>query len=157
MAEKQIINTFVSHYHEDEEGIKGLKSLLGDNVTMKNSSVTSDKFNRANNPEYIKSLLRSRIDWASTVVCLIGPKTHDSEWVKYEIEYAHKKGKPIVGVFMRGSTDADLPDAVADYASAIVGWNEQSILKAFDGKGIFNNANGTSRPYGTGEAVRYTC
>ena len=157
MVEKQIINTFVSHYHEDEEGVKGLKSLLGDNVTMKNSSVTSDKFNRANNPEYIKNLLRSRIDWASTVVCLIGPKTHDSEWVQYEIEYAHKKGKPIVGVFMRGSTDADLPDAVADYASAIVGWNEQSILKAFDGKGIFNNADGTSRPYGTGEAVRYTC
>lgn len=44
MVGKQIINTFVSHYHEDEEGIKSLRSLLGDNVTMKNSSVTSDKF-----------------------------------------------------------------------------------------------------------------
>lgn len=157
MAGKLIINTFVSHYHEDEEGIKGLKLLLGDNVTMKNSSVTSDKFNRANNPEYIKKLLRSRIDWASTVVCLIGPNTHDSEWVQYEIEYAHRKGKPIVGVFMRGATDADLPDAVADYASAIVGWYKQSILNAFGGKGVFNNADGTSRPYGSGVRVRFTC
>ncbi len=157
MVEKQIINTFVSHYHEDEEGIKSLRSLLGDNVTMKNSSVTSDKFNRANNTEYIKTLLRSRIDWASTVVCLIGPKTHDSEWVQYEIEYAHKKGKPIVGVFMRGATDADLPDAVADYASAIVGWNKQSILNAFGGKGIFNNADGTLRSCRSGVPVRFTC
>ena len=157
MAKKQIINTFVSHYHEDEEGIKSLKLLLGDSVAIKNSSVTSDKFNRANNPEYIKTLLRSRIDWASTVVCLIGPDTHDSEWVQYEIEYAHKKGKPIVGVFMKGATDADLPDAVADYASAIVGWNQRAILNSFGGEGIFNNADGTSRSYGKGVAARYTC
>ena len=157
MVKKQIINTFVSHYHEDEEGIKNLRSLLGDNVIMKNSSVTSDKFNRAKNPEYIKTLLRSRIDWASVVVCLIGPNTHDSEWVQYEIEYAHKKGKPIVGVFIRGSLDTDLPDAVADYASAIVGWNKESIINACDGEGIFNNANGIPRSYGADIPIRLTC
>ena len=47
-------NMFVSHYHEDEEHIKGMKELLGNSYKFQNSSVTSDKFNRANNPDYIK-------------------------------------------------------------------------------------------------------
>ena len=43
------INIFVSHYHEDERQIKALKSLMGEHYEMKNSSVTSEKFNRAKN------------------------------------------------------------------------------------------------------------
>ena len=54
MAKSDENHMFVSHYHEDEEHIKGMKELLGDSYKFKNSSVTSDKFNRANNPDYIK-------------------------------------------------------------------------------------------------------
>lgn len=157
MAEKTIINTFVSHYHEDESNVKSLKELLGDTVTIKNSSVTSDKFNRAENPDYIKSMLRSRIDWAKTFVCLIGPQTHDSDWVKYEIEYAHKEGKPIIGVFVRGAKDSDIPEALEEYASSIVRWNKDSILSAFEGGGTFVNADGTPRSYAGGSTARSTC
>ena len=34
--EDQIKNVFVSHYHEDEENIKKLKSLLSDEYSIKN-------------------------------------------------------------------------------------------------------------------------
>lgn len=68
------INVFVSHYHEDEQHIKDLKALMGDKYDMRNSSVTSEKFNRASNPDYIKSLLRPLISWAGTFICLIGEK-----------------------------------------------------------------------------------
>lgn len=78
-TEKEYNNVFVSHYHEDEENIGKMRELLGADYQIKNSSVTSDKFNRANNPDYIKSLLRDRIKWAKTLICLIGPHTHDSE------------------------------------------------------------------------------
>lgn len=157
MAEKTIINTFVSHYHEDESNVKSLKDLLGDTVTIKNSSVTSDKFNRAENPDYIKTLLRSRIDWAKTFICLIGPQTHESEWVKYEIEYAHKIGKPIIGVFVRGAKDSDIPEALEEYASSIVGWNKDSILGAFEGDETFVNADGSPRVSADTSTVRSTC
>lgn len=156
MADNKIINVFVSHFHEDESNVKTLKNLVGDSVTLKNSSVTSDKFNRAHNPEYIKKTLRGRIDWAAKFVCLIGPNTHDSEWVKYEIEYAHKMGKPIVGVFVRGAKDSDIPDALNDYASSIVGWNKDSVLKAFQGEGIFVNSDGSTRSY-AGSKDRSIC
>ena len=137
------------------KNIKGMKELLGDTYKFKNSSVTSEKFNRANNPDYIKSLLRSRISWAKTVVCLIGPKTHDSEWVDYEIRNAAKQGKRIVGVFVRGAKDSDIPPALNEFADAIVGWNKDSIVDAINGKATFCNADGTARGYGS--CSRITC
>lgn len=48
------INVFVSHYHEDEQHIKDLKALMGDKYDMRNSSVTSEKFNRASNPAIVR-------------------------------------------------------------------------------------------------------
>ena len=57
----EIINGFVSHFHEDEGAIGRMQSLLGDRVTLRNGSVTTDKYNNAHNPDYIKSMLRSRI------------------------------------------------------------------------------------------------
>lgn len=62
---------FISHYHEDEEHITGMKELLGSSYKFKNSSVMSDKFNRGQDPDCItrlyKTLLRSRITLAKTV------------------------------------------------------------------------------------------
>lgn len=155
MAKSDENHMFVSHYHEDEEHIKGLKELLGNTYKFKNSSVTSEKFNRANNPDYIKSLLRSRISWAKTVVCLIGPKTYDSEWVDYEVQNAAKQGKRIIGVFVRGAKNSDIPPALEEFADAIVGWNKDSIVDAINGKSIFSNADGTARGYGS--SSRTTC
>lgn len=141
------MNVFVSHFHEDEDGIKNMKSMVGDTLTIKNSSVTSDKFNRAQNPEYIKRLLRLRIQWASKVICLIGPNTHNSEWVDYEVRAAHKKGKPIIGVYLRGAKDSDVPDALKDYADSIVGWSKDSIVRALSGGRDFVNADGSQWSY----------
>lgn len=139
------INVFVSHYHEDEQHIKDLKALMGDKYDMRNSSVTSEKFNRANNPDYIKSLLRPLISWAGTFICLIGDKTHDSEWVDWEIRQAEQQGKRIIGVYCLGATDADVPDALNEFADAIVGWRKDKIADAIDGNSSFENANGTPR------------
>lgn len=81
MSEKVIKNVFVSHYHEDEGGINAMKDLLGDKYSIRNYSVTSDKYNNAKNEDYIKTLLRPLIKEAGTFICLIGPQTHDSKWV----------------------------------------------------------------------------
>ena len=155
MAQSNENHMFVSHYHEDENHINGLKELLGTNYQFKNSSVTSDKFNRANNPDYIKTMLRSRISWAKTCVCFISPKTHDSEWVDYEIRNAARQGKRIVGIFVRGAKDSDIPPALEEFADAIVGWNKDSIIEALNGKSSFSNADGSIREYGN--SSRTTC
>lgn len=91
-------NIFVSHYHTDADSILKLKSLLDRHgLKMKDSSIYESKNpNNANNEEYIKSLIRPRIDWAGTTVVLIGKNTSKSDYVNWEIEHAASKGKRIV-------------------------------------------------------------
>lgn len=127
-------NVFVSHFNKDEENIGKLKTLLsGKGYALKNASIDSTKPNRATNPEYIKRLLRMRIQWAGTFICLIGPKTHTREWVDWEIEQANKKGKRIIGVFINGASDSDVPANFEKYGDALVGWNSDRIIGAIDG------------------------
>lgn len=155
MAEdREIINVFVSHYHEDEEGIKKLKEILSDDYCIKNYSVTSDKYNNAENEEYIKyGYLKPLITQSSVLICLIGPGTHESTWVDWEIREAEKLDKKVIGVYIRGAKDSDVPPALEKLADAIVGWNKDSIVAAMTGACSFENSDGTPRASVTGRTV----
>lgn len=133
---EQNVNVFISHIHEDDDDLKGMKDLLAKNgFQIRDSSIHSDKPNDAKSPDYIKSeILAPRIRWAGTMVVLVSPGTHESDWVNWEIEYAKKEGKRIVGVWAHGAKDCDLPDGLENYADAIVGWNADGIKDAICGK-----------------------
>lgn len=148
--EKEIKNVFVSHYHEDEDSIKQFKDLLSADYCIKNYSVTSEKYNNATNEEYIKSLLRPLINQSSTLICLIGPETHDSKWVDWEIREAEKLDRQIIGVYIQGAKDSDIPPALEEFADAIVGWNTENIKNALGGESVFVNSDGSPRASVTG-------
>ena len=139
-------NVFVSHVHSDDAGLPDLMDLLGRHgMDARNYSITSDKENNAKSPDYIKNeVLGPRINACSTLVVYITPNTKDSDWVNWEIEYAYKQGKTIVGVWEWGSKGCDIPEALKEFHHAIVGWNGESIVDAIMGdlKGSFN-PNGT--------------
>lgn len=133
----EIKHVFISHLHEDDEGLGNLKDLLAKSgMNVKDASIDSTSPNEAKSPEYIKSkILAPQIQWAGTFIVYISPKTKDSEWVDWEIKYALSQGKKIVGVWAHGSNECDLPDALEKYANAvIVGWHGQSIIDAINGK-----------------------
>jgi len=129
-------NIFISHVHEDDEVLQGLKDLLKQNgYEIRDGSIDSSKPNDATNPDYIKSgILAPRIGWASTMVVLLSQKTHESPWVEWEIEYAQKQGKRIVGVWDQGAKDSDVPAALEKYADAVVGWQAERVMDAINGK-----------------------
>lgn len=136
---------FVSHIQEDDEHIANLRRLLrGHGHDMKVSAVDSSNPNNAKNEEYIKSeILAPKIDWASggAMVVLISPDTKNSTWVDWEIEYAQNKDMRIVGVWTHGAADCDVPDGLAQYADAVVGWNADQIEGAING--TINNWTGS--------------
>ena len=138
----ELRNVFISHIHEDDAGLKDFTTLLGgNNLLVRNYSITADKENNAKSEEYIKyQILAPRIDACSTLVVYLTRDTKDSAWVDWEIEYAYKKEKTIVGVYERGSNGCELPDALKRYADAIVGWDSRNIMDAINGKykGICN-------------------
>ena len=74
------------------------------------------------------------MSWASTVVVLVGKETHQRPWVDWEIKQANQLGKRIVGVYVRGGTEADVPPALNDYGTSLVNWNSDSIIDAIEGK-----------------------
>lgn len=140
------INLFVSHYGGDEESIKDLKSLLKDKYDIRDSSIVESDPNNANNTEYIKSIIRPQIDWAGKIIVLIGPKTHERDWVNWEIEHAAKNGdKRIVGVYLRGEMDSESPEMLENYGHACVAWNTDKIVAALEGDDIWQDSNGQPR------------
>jgi MTH538 TIR-like domain (DUF1863) len=131
-----IKNVFISHIHEDDDGLVKLKNLIAKGgLTVRDASIDSTNPNEANHPGYIKSeILAPQIQWASTLLVYITPDTKGSEWVKCEIEYAEKIGKRIVGVYAHGANLCDVPDALEKYADDVRGWNSEGVIDAILGK-----------------------
>lgn len=157
MAE-EIKNVFISHIHEDDEGLAKIKDLLSkQGYVIRDGSINADKPNEAHNPEYIKAeILAPRIRWAGTFIVYISPQTHASEYVNWEIEYAHKLGKRIVGIWAWGDKDCPVPDALEKYADSVVPWNPDRIADALEGgSGDWLTAAGLPRE---ARAIRrYSC
>jgi hypothetical protein len=143
----EIRNVFISHVHEDDAGLQKLKDLLGTKgMVIRDASIHAGKENNAKSPEYIKSqILAPQIDWAGVFIVYVTPQTKSSEWVNWEIEYAAKLGKRIVGVWGHGDANCEVPDALRQYADSVVGWNGDKIIDAIEGKtSEWQNQDGSS-------------
>lgn len=153
----EIKNVFISHVHEDDAGLGKLKDLLAkDGMTIRDYSINADKANKAKSPEYIKSLLADKMKGASTLAVYITPKTKSSDWVDWEIEYAHKKEMRIVGIWANGFAGCEMPEALKKYRDALVGWDGGKIIDAING-----NFDGSQNPDGSQctstEIKRFSC
>ena len=113
--------------------LRNLSTYRKRGYILRNSSVDSTKPNDAKNNEYIKTLLSDGIKWAGTTIVLIGPKTHTRPWIDWEIEKSLKQGNRIIGVFINGATDSDIPENFNKYGDALVGWISEKIIDAIEG------------------------
>lgn len=140
-------NVFVSHRHEDDALVGELKSLLADRtVAIRDSSITSENPNNANSEAYIKSeVLAPNIIWAGKVIVIITPDTKNHPWVDWEIEYAEKRCKEIIGVWAPGFEGCDVPEALEQHADSIVTWDADKIVSALDGNQQWEQPDGTPR------------
>lgn len=132
----QTKNIFISHINEDDAVLQDLKALLARNgYEIRDGSIDSSKPNDAQSEQYIKcDILAPRINWASVMVVLISPDTCTSKYVAWEIEYAKKQGKRIVGVWALGEKGCEIPLGLDKYADAVVGWQADKVMDAITGK-----------------------
>ena len=151
-------NVFISHIHENDDGLIKLKNLIKENrMTTRDYSINADNPNNAHSEDYIKfQILAPRIRQSSTLIVYISPETKDSPWVNWEIEYAQKQDKRIVGVWAHGEAGCEVPEALDKYADAVVGWMGNRIVDAING--IINDwesPDGTKRA--SRDIKRYNC
>ncbi|MDI7230508.1 TIR domain-containing protein [Leptospira santarosai] len=136
-------NVFISHHHKDDNAVTAFTDLLtGKNYVIRNSSIRAnpknEKFLNSNSvsDEKIKRILRMKMSWAGTVIVLVGSQTHSREWVNWEIEEANKQGKRIIGVFIQGAKESDVPESLEKYGDGLVGWNSEKIIAGLEGEEV---------------------
>ena len=139
-------NVFVSHIHADDKDVGKLKDdLKAKGYGIRDYSVTKDNPNNANNDDYIKQkILKPRLDASSVLAVIISPETKDSEWVKWEVEYAIEKGKPIVGIWAPDSQGCKVPEFLDDYQDSLVSWDPEKIIDVLNNEKCWQEADGNS-------------
>ena len=151
-------NVFVSHVHEDDDGIKKFKDLVEkEGMAVKDYSITKEKPNEAKSADYIKyGILKPHIEPCSVFVVYVTPKTKSSEWVDFEIRCAERMGKRIVGVWAHGYADCELPENLENLADAVVKWNSKNVVAALNGQ--FNEREDRDgKPCPPQKIVRVAC
>lgn len=145
-------HVFISHHHADDKLVSNMTSMLArSGYEIRNSSIRAKPANRERlnkglvSDNAIRRLLRMKMSWASTVIVIVGKETHNRPWVDWEIRKAKQLGKRIVGVYERGGTENDIPEALESYADAIVNWSSESIVSAVEGESVFLQPSGQPR------------
>ncbi len=82
----------------------------------------------SNNETYIRSMVLEQLKGTSVTVVLIGKKTHESEWVTWEIEKSLEKENPngILGIGLERNVPlpegSPVVDALKEAGAEIIDW-----------------------------------
>ena len=130
MVEKSI---FISFDADEDKHYKNLL-LAWDKNKLFNFSFYDGSLKDAinsTNAAYIKSKIKPLITGASRLLCIIGEKTHKSDWVEWEINTAITNKKKLIGV--KVSKDYTSPDAILGQGAIwALSFNFDAIKKAID-------------------------
>ena len=130
MVEKRI---FISFDADEDKHYKNLLLAWDKNKIFDFSFYDGSLKDAINstNAAYIKSKIKPLITEASHLLCIIGKKTHKSDWVEWEINTAIKNKKKLIGV--KVSKDYISPDAILDQGAIwALSFNFEAIKKAID-------------------------
>ena len=116
---------FISFDHNDTaqvNGFLGLRNIM-DGFEFYNHKL--DHRIKSDNADYVCRVIQEEyIRPSSVTVVLIGNKTAQSEWVKWEIAESLKQGKGILGIRLQG-TSGQIPVGIP--SNAVGDWQPEKI------------------------------
>lgn len=123
-------HAFLSFVEEDLERVRLFRGQAKNN----NSALSFDDYSVAvpynsQNADYIRSKITEKIRAASVTVCLIGPNTASSSWVKWEIDKSADLGKKVFGVRLYTDRTCPVPSALTALKATVLGWDIDAIVK----------------------------
>jgi hypothetical protein len=105
---------FLSFAAEDMNHVRGLR-LLAANPEYEGVEFFDESVRRqieSTDNAYVRRVIRDKINRTSVTVCLIGPTTHTSTWVNWELEESEKKGNTIIAMALKGVGAVTLPTLI---------------------------------------------
>ncbi len=121
------IKIFISYKFEDYEYANGIEGLLKNPNNQYRHSTKREKEDRRNKGEVaVKHYLNGIIRECNALICLIGNNTHNSMWVRYELEVAKSLGIKVIPVRIPRSSGG-LPNLLKAWGLTEVRWNAKDI------------------------------
>jgi hypothetical protein len=121
-------NVFISHawdYHGDYYRVV---TFLNDAPNFSWTNLSVPRHDPILDSEGLSKELHNQMRPAHVFLILSGMYVAHSDWIQYEINFARRIGRPIIGI--RPWASAVVPVAVQNGADEIVGWNSASIVGA---------------------------
>jgi hypothetical protein len=119
---------FISHAWSYNEDYFTVESWLNEAANFTWTNLSVPKHDPILVVEQLKYLLNNQMRPADAFLILGGMYVSHSEWIQYEINFARRTGRKILGIRPRGSTM--MPKAVQDGADEVVGWSRDSVVEA---------------------------
>lgn len=119
---------FISHAWAYNDDYYRLERLLNAASTFVWQNLSVPEHDPIASSEELTYRLHAQMRPAHVFLILAGMYVAQSEWIQYEINFARRIGRPIIGIKPWGSER--LPDAVQNAAAEMVGWNTDSIVSS---------------------------
>jgi hypothetical protein len=119
---------FISHAWDYNDDYYRCEKFLNEAPNFQWANLSVPEHNPIATSEQLTAELRNQMRPADVFMILGGMYVSHSEWIQFEIDFARRIGRPIIGIQPWGSTN--VPLAVQRGATEIVGWNGASIVSA---------------------------
>jgi len=130
---KEKKRVFLSFRAEDRQQVQGLRLLAANpdyNLEFYDESVRTAI--DSSDADYVKSAIRRKILRTSVTVCMIGPLTHTSAWVDWELSESLKKGNKIIAMGLKGLVAATLPVYFRTHDNWFWFWNPAKLKELIE-------------------------
>lgn len=121
-------SVFICHDWEYSEDYYRICEFLNDVPNFLWNNLSVPEHDPLDTNEMLQKNLRDQIRPADVMLVLAGMYSARSGWMDWEMEFARRIGKSIIGVKPWGNVQ--LPVLVQQNADEIVGWNTGSIVSA---------------------------
>ena len=124
----RVYKTFISHAWKHDDEYYRIEQMLNDAPNFNWDNLSVPRHDPILNVNQLAAELHNQMRPADIFIILGGMYVAHSDWIQYEINFARRIGRPILGIRPWGSTV--VPVAVQNGADEIVGWNSSSIVSA---------------------------
>lgn len=121
-------NVFISHAWSYNEEYYRIERFLNEAPNFLWNNLSVPKHDPILDAERLAQELRNQMRDADVFLILSGMYVSHSDWIQFEINFARRIGRPIIGIKPWGATMT--PIAVQNGADEVVGWNSDSIVRA---------------------------
>lgn len=130
MAKRQV---FYSFYYDDDvfrvQQVRNIGAIEG------NASISKNEWEQIQRtPNGIKRWIDENLNYRSCLIVLIGRKTAERPWVKYEIEKAWNDKKGVLGIYIHNLKDPRYSNNPPLYGKSTQGPNPIEQFKLQNGK-----------------------